>query len=186
MPERPWEARAVPASRTLALTYTITGQRSDDGSAGAAPKDLFTVDQDTSTEGIAECQALDNDSCAMIEVDFDVLEAGSDIILEGEVFNHSYTYQTDDDTTIHAYDGDDFGSALFMYTKTEGYPVLDGYILLHGQEYTVNNCGEQCGNGHILVKLTEGKYDEQMMTMEEERGSQVPISINVSTGNMPL
>ena len=112
-------------------------------------------------------------------MDFDVLEAGSDIILEGEVFRHSYTHQTDDDTTAHAYDGDDFGSALFIYSEAEGYPALDGYILLHGQEYTVNNCGDQCSNGHILVKLTEGKYEEHGEMLMEEEG----ISMNVSTKN---
>merc|ERR1712117_50687 len=176
LPEKPWEARAVPASRTEALAYTIAGMRSDDGSAGSDPKELFTINQEASNEGIAECEELDNDSCTMIEVDFDVLKAGSDIILEGEVFRHSYTHQTDDDTIVHTYDGDDFGSALFMYTETEGFPVLDGYILLHGQEYTVNNCGDQCGNGHILVKLTEGKYEEHGEMLMEEDG----ISMNAS------
>ena len=178
MPEKPWEARAVPASRTEALAYTITGMRSDDGSSGSDPKELFTINEEASNEGIAECEELDNDSCTLIEVDFDVLEAGLDIILGGEVFKYSYTHQTDDDTTTYTYDGDDFGSAIFMYSEAEGYPALDGYILLHGQEYTVNNCGSQCGNGHILVKLTEGKYDEQMMMMEAERGVSLT---NVST-----
>merc|ERR1719323_2694738 len=161
----------ISLSATQARAYIITGERSDDGSARAAPQELYTIDQDSSNEGIAECKELDNDSCTKIEVDFEVLRAELDIILEGEVFRHSYTSQNpDDDFTTYAYNTDDFGSALFMYTETEGYPLLDGYILFDGQEYTVNNCGSQCGNGHILVKLTEGKYDEQMMMMEAERG----------------
>ena len=36
-----------------------------------------------------------------------------------------------------------------------GYPEIDGYFLSNGSEYRINNCGDQCNNGHILVKLTE-------------------------------
>ena len=158
-------------SATQARAYIITGERSDDGFARNAPQELYTIDQDSSNEGITECKELDNDSCTKIAVDFDVLRAELDIIMEGEVFRHSYTSQNpDDDFTTYAYNTDDFGSALFMYTETEGFPLLDGYILLNGEEYTINNCGGQCGNGHILVKLTEGKYDEQMVMLEAERG----------------
>ena len=53
---------------------------------GTAPQKLYTTDPEHSTEGIRECQELDNESCVKIDVDFDVLRAESDIILEGQVF----------------------------------------------------------------------------------------------------
>ena len=118
------------------------------------PKELYSLDPSVSTDGITECQEIDNESCAMINVDFEVLKSESDIRLEGEVFKHSYTKLNDDNSTSYSYN-DDLDSALFLYTKKDGYDEIDGYFMTQGSEYLVNNCGDECGNGHILLKLSE-------------------------------
>ena len=119
-----------------------------------SPKELYSLDPSVSSDGIEECQEIDNQSCAKINVDFEVLKSESDIWLEGEVFKHSYTTINDDNSTSYSYN-DDLDSALFLYTKKDGYDEIDGYIMTQGSEYRVNNCGDQCGNGHILLKLSE-------------------------------
>ena len=119
-----------------------------------SPKELYSLDPSVSSDGIEECQEIDNESCAKINVDFEVLKSESDIRLEGEVFKHSYTTINDDNSTSYSYN-DDLDSALFLYTKKDGYDEIDGYIMTQGSEYRVNNCGDQCGNGHILLKLSE-------------------------------
>ena len=131
------------------------------------------MDPSASTDGIRECQDLDNESCVKINVDFDVLMAESDALLEGEVFRHSYTSQNQDDSMTYTYESDDLGSALFLYTETDGYPEIDGYFLTHGSEYRINNCGDQCGNGHILLKLSEKMVhpdpDQEIEAPEEKQ-----------------
>ena len=149
-------------------------------------RQLYTMDTSASTDGITECQDLDNESCVKINVNFDVLMVESDTLLEGEVFRHSYTSQNNDHSKTYAYESDDLGSALFLYTEMNGYPEIDGYFLTHGSEYRINNCGEQCGNGHILLKLSEKMVhphpDEEIEVPEEKdalnrRG---PMSQNMS------
>merc|ERR1711963_1320214 len=83
--QSPLPGEPIPLSAAKARAYIITGERSDDGSARAAPQELYTIDQDSSNEGIAECEELDNDSCTKIEVDFEVLKAELDIILEADL-----------------------------------------------------------------------------------------------------
>ena len=135
-------------------------------------RQLYTMDTSASTDGIRECQDLNNESCVKIKVNFDVLMVESDTLLEGEVFRHSYTSQNNDHSKTYAYESDDLGSALFPYTKLNGYPEIDGYFLTHGSEYRINNCGEQCGNGHILLKLSEKMVhphpDEEIEAPEEK------------------
>ena len=85
-------------------------------------------------------------------MDFEVFRTESDLLLEGEIFRHTYTTQNpEDNSTTYAYDTDDLDSALFLYTELEGYPEIDGYFLYNGLEYRINNCGNQCGNGHVLL-----------------------------------
>ena len=47
------------------------------------PKELYSLDPSVSSDGIEECQEIDNQSCAKINVDFEVLKSESDIWLEG-------------------------------------------------------------------------------------------------------
>ena len=141
------------------------------------PKELYSLDPSVSTDDIRECQEIDNESCIKINVDFDVLKSESDIRLEGNVFNHSYTTLNEDNSTTYAY-ADDLDSALFLYTKKYGYSEIDGYFLTQGSEYLVNNCGDEC---HILLKLSEKlahpsdlmkspDIDEDLMLSEDLRG----------------
>ena len=69
-----------------------------------------------------------------------MLKSESDIRLEGKVFKHNYTTLNDDNSKSYSYN-DDLDSALFLYTKKDGYDEIDGYIMPQGSEYLVNNCG---------------------------------------------
>ena len=107
-------------------------------------KDLFT-ELDESTQGIAECEMDDIESCTKIDFDFDILKNEDDFVVDGETFTHSYT-----DGQTYGYETDDYGSAVFVYYNTNGHQEVEGDLIFEGKVWRIDGCGEDC---HVLVKL---------------------------------
>ena len=116
------------------LTTTVTAQ------------DLFTLLPDESTQGIAECENMEDiDSCEKIDFDFELLKSEGGFVLDGETFTHSYT-----NGKTYSYETDNYGSAVFLYNEDNGHPEVEGDLIFEGNVYRIDGCGDNC---HILVKL---------------------------------
>ena len=114
-------------------------------------QDLFTLLPGESTQGIGECEKMEDiDSCTKIDIDFDLLKAEEDFEFDGVTFKHSYTNGDEGSIQTYSYETDNYGSAVILYSEANGHSEVDGDFIFEGSVYRIDGCGEDC---HLLVKL---------------------------------
>ena len=77
----------------------------------------------------------------------------SEITFEGVKLTLSNVEDLGDTTWTYSYEGDNFETAFFLYTYSNGHPEVIGELLVDGSAYSINNCGLQCRHGHIIRKI---------------------------------
>ena len=111
----------------------------------------------------------------------------SEIIFEGVKLTLTNIENLGDATSTYSYEGDNFETAFFLHTYSNGYPEVIGEFLVNGSAYSINNCGLQCHHGHIIRKINDRILNprDKKDSLDLSRNKIIPTTNSNGTESMP-